>query len=138
MSQGIGWAHATGLVKQVLPSFSGSVMGDVYYKVTQEREQTDYISSLGAYEVPDNDHYIERALDHPSNYRYVGEFTYFDETSGKTFKEYKSYYSNKKLSPSEAGQLMFDSFDSSRYRKDIYIKNITVKNIEHNELWDYE
>jgi len=137
VSQTIGFAHATGIIRQSLPSFSGAVFGNVYWGVRQEFDQNNYISGLRGSDYISEDRYIERPLSQPRKYRYIGEYSFFDERTRDYTKEYKSFYYDEPLSVSEANTYLYESFDTTEYGKERYITSVKFINAEHNMDWEY-
>lgn len=134
-SQGIGWAHATGIIRQYLPKFSGSEFATAYYRNYQTNKQRDYISKMNDNDVIPPNLMIERSLSEPVEYRYIGEFTYIDNLTGVEKSEYKSYYTNDLLSPSQAEDFLRDAFDIEKYESCDQLTDVSLVNVEHNEGW---
>ena len=133
----IGWLHATGIIKRDLPDFSGGTFGNFYHDLKQRQNQDKLIKPLGANETLDNDLYIEKDFKPERRYRYIGEFVYTDELTGKRVHEFKSYYGNDKLTKAEAGEHLFSSFDRNRYPEYRTLEYLKLVNIEHNVDWKY-
>lgn len=137
VEKGIGWAHATGIIRQSLPSFSGFTFGNVYARTKQRADQRVIIGQLDASSHLGPREFIEARLSRPRRYSYLGEFTYTDETTGKRVKEFKTYYSDDDLTIGEAGTFLFDSFNRERYPQFRSLEYLKVMNVEHNKDWSY-
>jgi len=134
----IGWLHASGIVKRVLPSFRSSVFGDVYHYAKQLDTQKEVISHASGYSILDDDDLVERPFMNPRKYRYIGEFTYYDQMTGKDVVEYRSYYTDQSLSIAQANTFLHDTFeenpsDSEKSDYHSYLKHLKLDNIEINE-----
>ena len=137
ISSGVGAAHSLGIMRQVLPSLHGATYFDNYWRGKQETTQNLYISELGGSDIIDDDFMIETPLSQPRRYRYIGDFAYRDDVTGKVVHEYKSYYSDEKLSVGEANELLYDSFDKDKYPEWRSLEYVRFANVEHNADWSY-
>ena len=137
INKNVGWSHASGILRNTVPGFNSRVFADIYWNQYQTIDQRNIIKNTSAYDVIPTDNYIERPLSEPVKYRYIGEFTYLDDLSGERKKEYKSYYSNQRLSIADAGQLLYDSHNMDLYPTWRQLESVRLSNVEHNELWDY-
>jgi|TARA_Y100000310_G_scaffold303969_1_gene342726 hypothetical protein len=136
ISQNIGWAHATGIIRRQLPEFSGSAFSNVFFDTLQKKQQTDYIDDMAGDDFIPDDLMIEKPLKQPTKYLYVGEFTFQDDVTGQVTKEFKSYYSNDNLTPDETEDFFDEVFDYEKYEDGRHLKDRSMINVMHNKNWD--
>ena len=143
MGSGVGFLQGYTRLKSFLPGLDFTTFGDIYGMVYEERKQQARIEEVGAYGTLDEADYIQRILKRGAKYRYIGEFTLFNDLTGEYEKSVKSFYSNDRLTVGEAGQMLQDSFetDVTHYTDDFlasnYVSNIRFLGVEHNEGWKY-
>ena len=136
-TQGIGAIQSAGLIRQVLPDLHGGTYLDSYWRSKQESDQNSYISGLSGDDYIDPAHMIQTPLSQPRKYRYIGDFAYTDDVTGKIVHEYKSYYTDEQLSIGEANEFLYESFDKDKYPEWRSMQYVKFVNVEHNEDWSY-
>lgn len=141
-NQGVGWAQATGVIRRVLPEFSGTAFAEIFNHVQQGIKQERYFETSDAFGDIPTDKYLEREFTQPVRYRYIGEFEYIDDTTGLSTFRNKSYFTNAKLTHAQAEDWLISTFDepesdSEQFSFGKRLDNVKVQNIEHNETWEY-
>lgn len=135
--RGFGWAQATGVVRQVIPSFSGVDFAEQWYRPYQKVRQEKYAIDTAKTELIKQKNYIEHDLKEATRYMYEVEFDIFDDAGNKIDTQSRAYYSDSEKSPEDIEDEGARIFKDSYEKKGAQLGNFRFKGAYHNRMWDY-